>query len=105
MDNFKIIYRILRYLEAAMDYLEIDMDAFSAATLNITKERWDSVMVMLVENGYIKGAAVRVHQRQRPQLMFPERSQITLKGLEYLNENSTMRKVADALKGVIDVIS
>ena len=105
MDNFKIIYHILRYLEDAMDYPEIDIDAFSATALNITKERWDSIMVMLVENGYIKGAVARVHQRQKPQLMFPERAQITLKGLEYLNENSTMKKVAYALKGVIDVIS
>ena len=33
MDNFKIIYRILQYLEKAMDYDEADIDFISAAKL------------------------------------------------------------------------
>ena len=33
MDNFRIIYRILRYLEKAMDYDERDLGQISAKTL------------------------------------------------------------------------
>ena len=39
MDNFKVIYRILRYLEKAMDYDEADIDFISASTLGISERR------------------------------------------------------------------
>ena len=41
MDNFKAIYRILRYLEKAMDYDEPDMDQISASALGLTDKRWE----------------------------------------------------------------
>ena len=48
MDNFKIIYRILRYLEKAMDYDKADLDFISYAKLGITEQRWVAIMEMLV---------------------------------------------------------
>ena len=39
-DNFKFIYKILRTLEAAMDYPEFDISQISAEKLGITSERW-----------------------------------------------------------------
>ena len=39
MDNFKVIYRILHYLEKAMDLDEIDEDRLSPETLGITPQR------------------------------------------------------------------
>ncbi len=49
MDNFKVIYRILRYLEKAMDYDEPDMDCISADALGLTKSRWAAIMEILVD--------------------------------------------------------
>lgn len=39
-DNFKFIYKILRTLEAAMDYPEFDISQISAEKLGISRERW-----------------------------------------------------------------
>ena len=35
MDNFRVIYRILRYLEKALDYDEPDMSQISSSTLGL----------------------------------------------------------------------
>lgn len=37
MDNFMLIYRILRYLEYAMKLEEIDLNRLSASALSLTK--------------------------------------------------------------------
>ena len=39
MDNFKIIYKILKILEQAMDYEEFDYSLISSEQLNVTPER------------------------------------------------------------------
>ena len=39
-DSFKAIYRILRYLEKAMDYDEPDIERISADAIGITSQRW-----------------------------------------------------------------
>lgn len=103
MDNFKVIYRILKYLEASMDCSEIDTDMISASALNITEERWRSIIIMLLENGYIKGVEAKKYQRMAV-LLNTERMQITLKGLEYLEENSLMQKAKNLAKDVINII-
>lgn len=47
MDNFRLIYRILRYLEKAMDYDEPNLEQISAKILGITEQRWTAIMAML----------------------------------------------------------
>ena len=44
MDNFRIIYKILKALETAMDYDEFDMNRISAEALTISQKRWDSAV-------------------------------------------------------------
>ena len=104
MDNFKIIYRILKELEAAMDYQEVDVDAFSAEVLGITQERWSSIMAMLIDNGYVSGAQSRRHMRGPVMIVNRGKAEITLKGLEYLSENSLMQKAANLAKGIKETI-
>ena len=60
MDNFKLIYKILRYLEKAMDYDEPYMDFISAKALRISEQRWTAIIEMLAENGYIKGIEIKI---------------------------------------------
>lgn len=105
MDNFKIIYRILRYLEQSLDCEELDPSPISHTALGITRERWEQLMIMLQDNGYISGIVyVRTLSSDRAHITEPIRPQITLKGLEYLAENSLMKKAGELLRGVIDVI-
>lgn len=86
MDNFKIIYRILRYLEKAMDYNEADLDFISASKLGISVQRWTVIMEMLTAEGYIAGIAIK--QSVDGDIYLSESDvRITLKRLEYLQEN------------------
>lgn len=57
MDNFRVIYRILRYLEKALDYDEPDMNCISAKTMAISERRWLSLLAMrrLHRSGVRKG--------------------------------------------------
>lgn len=103
MDNFKVIYRILRYLEKAMDYDEPDMDCISAEVLGLSMQRWTSIMEMLATEGYISGLTVK-RSIDGEALLSITSPRITLKGLEYLQENSLMKKAADIAKGIADII-
>ena len=105
MDNFKTIYRILKSLEANMDYSEIDLNSISHTRLGITRERWEQLMIMLQDSGYISGIKYsQTMSDDKPFICEPIKPRITLRGLEYLSENSTMNKVAAALKGIKEII-
>ncbi len=105
MDNFKIIYKILKILESAMSLEEFDKSLISAEKLNLSIPLWSRIIKMLVDNGYVTGIEVWNSfdcQYPRVSVIRPE---ITLKGLEYLNENSVMKKIANAAKGIVEAIS
>lgn len=103
MDNFRVIYRILRYLEKAMDYDEPDLEQISAKALSITEQRWTAIMAMLTTQGYIDGMTVKRSLDEEITVCI-SRPSITLKGLEYLQENSLMKKAAEIAKGIAEVI-
>lgn len=103
MDNFRVIYRILRYLEKAMDYDEPDMDCISAEHLKLTEQRWLSIMEMLVMEGYVTGIEIK-RSSDGEVCMSVSDMRITLKGLEYLQENSLMQKAANLAKGIAEII-
>lgn len=108
MNNFKIIYRILKYLEAALDVAAPDMTPITAGALGLTEERWKALMQMLHKEGFIEGLQFKQYVGEES-IMRIEKVKITLKGLEYLEENSMMRKIKDATTGVVslaaDVVS
>ena len=105
MNNFKVIYRILRYLEAALDCEEFDVETISPFRLGVTRERWEQILIMMQDSGYIKGIVVTKNlgdmKRHITEPICPE---ITIIGLEYLEENRFMRKAANMLKGAVDVV-
>ncbi len=103
MDNFNVIYKILKRLEKAMDYEEFDMEQISAESLGINENKWCKIMEMLAQNSYIQGVSVK-YSIDGNVLISTSNPRITLKGLEYLNENSFMKKAANAAKGIKDMI-
>lgn len=105
MNNFKVIYQILKRLEAYLDCEGFDVDTISPFRLGITRERWEQILIMMQDNGYIKGIVVTKNlgdvKRHISEPICPE---ITIKGLEYLEENKFMRKAANMLKGAVDIV-
>lgn len=103
MDNFKIIYRILRILEQSMDADEFNKDLLSAESLEISGNRRNAILEMLVSEGYVKGISILSAVGSKGVKIGPDTG-ITLKGLEYLNENSFMKKAASIAKGIKDIM-
>lgn len=103
MDNFKIIYRILSTLEKSMDLEEIDTNCISAEQLKVSQERWSKYMEMLTDASYIKGVSIKKYVTGDIAVNIDE-IRITLKGLEYLSENSIMQRMYKAAKGFTDLI-
>ena len=103
-DNFKCIYKILRALEKAMDYPEFELSQIDYNKLEISKERWARHLEMMADIGYIKG--IRVYKDITGETVVDNDDiRITLKGLEYLTENSIMQRIYKATKGIKDIIS
>ena len=103
MDNFKAIYQILKYLECAMDYSDPDYDPISATALSLSQERWSAIIRMLVQDGYIEGVLIK-DQIRASNTIIRFAPGITLKGLEYLHENSMMKKAMNLARGIKDII-
>ena len=105
MDNFKIIYRILKYLEQHLGEYNLDLDKISHEQLGISFLRWEALLRMMQEEGYIKGLVFeQTMSDSSPHVVIPIRPTITISGLEYLAENSLMKKVESAFKTVKDFI-
>lgn len=102
MKDFKIIYRILQALEAGMDEPFFDPEQLAPEALGCTKARRDMLLMLLAEKGLIAGAAVREYPTGRAVAI--QNLRLTLDGLEYLEENSVMKRIHRAAKELSDLI-
>lgn len=102
MDNFKVIYQILSYLEENMDKEKPDMSGLSPEKLGVTEARLTNILIMLIDAGYINGITITpmLDGGFYTNYFHPT---ITLTGLEYLENNSTMQKIYRVLKGIKDI--
>ncbi len=104
VDNFKAVYKILSTLEKSMDYPEMDlMPLIGAEKLGVSQERWNCYIEMMMDVGYIKGVQMKRYVTGELNIDVSD-IRITLKGLEYLQENTFMRKAYNALKGIEEII-
>lgn len=102
-DNFKAIYKILKALEAGLDYPDFDTEQISHQTLGISKERWSKYLEMMLDAGYIKDIAIKKYVSGETVIDLSN-IRITLKGLEYLTENHIMQKLYRMAKGIKEVV-
>ncbi|KXB46621.1 hypothetical protein HMPREF3188_00696 [Tissierellia bacterium KA00581] len=101
-DNFKIIYKILSILKSSLDNLKCDIDRLSPQSLNISIEKRDNIIELLLDKNLIKGVIIKKYQDGDSVLVLND-IKITLDGLEYLEENSIMKKMYKLAKGIKDV--
>ena len=94
--DLTIIYRILLNFEKQLDCETFDMGFISPENLNIKKIRRDRYLQMLIEAGYITG--IKVNEVNGETYTTTPAPRITLKGIEYLAENSGMRRAMKILK-------
>lgn len=88
-----------------MDLEEFDKSNISAEALDLSVPKWSRIMAMLLNEGYISGGETwNAMDCGYPRVALT-RPELTLKGLEYLEENSLMRKAADLAKGIVGTAS
>lgn len=103
MENFKIIYKILKSIEESMDYEIFDENIISPEYLGVSKERWKALIIELLDNGYITGIVKVPVMGDRVDLKIIK-PKLTIKGMQYLEENSMMKKAYNLLKGIREII-
>ncbi len=105
MDNFKIMYKILRELEKNMGNEKFSIETISAEKLKVSFEKWEQLLILMQDEGYIKGLVLLKDLEQTYRhIAEPIKPQITIKGLEYLAENGFMAKAKEALKMAGEII-
>lgn len=102
MDTLQIAYRILYELEhkEKADYMGWRI---SPAALNVDEDKWLEVLQTLLDEEYITGVKIGKDILGN-QYADVKRAKITMKGAEYLSENSTMKKFAKIATNVITIV-
>ena len=104
-EDFRTIYKILSILQKSMDYEILDIRRLSADNLGVTEPRRRALLGMLLKNGYVEGFQTTQYIGDpTPNIEGLEGIRITLKGLEYLEENSLMQKAARFAKRIAEVL-
>lgn len=104
MEDFSVIYKILNALHKSMDCDEFDMDLISPERLGISRNRWLYIIRMLAERGYVEDLNVTIGADGGFSFSPGGRPRLTLSGLEYLEENSLMKRAYRLAKGIKDVL-
>lgn len=98
MDNFKLIYKILHKLEENMGNEDFVIYPVCAKELGISFEKWEYLLIALQDEGYIRGLGISDKPEDISRYITDTRGVgITIKGLEYLDNNPLMLKVKKEL--------
>ena len=99
-DAHVIIYKVLAYLYSCMkDGKKPDSEMLVASGVlfgGVPESYWSSLWIQILDRGYVKGIGKRAYNDEMHAVLIgPE---ITLEGIEYMQENSMMKKALSFLK-------
>ena len=101
-DYFSVTYKILSYLKYCYENGEQpDSNVLQASTFNISQRQFYQTLQMIADDGYLKGLKFTP---TKTGIIVGGLNQvsITSNGLQYLAENSMMRKAYNVFKEVRD---
>lgn len=102
MDTLEAAYKILYGLEHR-GQAECMGAVIGPAKLGLAEEKWLDVLQALLDEGYVAGVKLGTDILGQ-QMVDIKNARITLKGAEYLRENSAMRKLAKVVTDVISIV-
>ena len=102
MDTLHIAYKILYSLEHEdrADYMGL---VVSPEKLKVSETEWLKVIRILSNDGYISGVQIQKNVLGETEVDIQDIS-ITMKGVEYLRENNTMKQIAKVATNIISII-
>lgn len=106
-DYFVLVYKILSYLykclksgkEPSGDYLKCKTKDFP-----IEESYWNYVLEQITRESYVEGTVIIRIDGCNPIVKITGNMRITPKGIEYLQENSMMKKVMALAKDISDIV-
>ena len=87
-----------------MDYPEFDINRLDPEALGTSLNRRNAILEMLLKKGYIDGIAIKKYV-DKESILGLGNIKITVDGLEYLEDNSLMKKAANLAKGIAEIIN
>jgi DNA-binding Lrp family transcriptional regulator len=99
-----IIQDILEHLDKSMDDETVDVKPISPEALGISQARWSRIIEMMLESGLIDGFSPIHRLGSSYQALKAVNPRITLRGIQFLAENSNMAKFYRAAKEIKDWI-
>lgn len=103
-DMFVIMYRILAYIYVCEKQGgQFDEKAISWGKIKIPESYWIDVIEEIKDHGYIKGVHIKEFCGGAKMVEW-DRPKITQEGVEFINENFTMAKAKEVLKGLKEVV-
>ena len=102
-DMHVVMYKILRYLyECLKKGVEPNPEMFDADALGINARYWTVVMQELMKREYVDGFATK--QLGPDVKIVPKHPTVTMEGVEFILDNSMMKKAHDFIVDVRDFI-
>ncbi len=98
MEDFRLIYRILNFLNETKKHEKFDYKHFNNNHFSANSAEWISALEMLTDSGYIKGIVLNRAADGHCEISL-SRPRITLSGIEYFNRNEFMLQVSAQVKG------
>lgn len=99
MDNMKIVYKVLSEVDKQMD--DISFDESFIKGLKVSDNRVNKIIETLLDEGYLTG--IKISKSKTGNIVMFMSPRLTIKGMEFLQENSTMQKIKNGLKDVKDI--
>ncbi len=107
-DYHVIVYRILAYLYACLKSGEpVDMEYLTYGTkaFPVNESYWSYIITTLAESGYVRGVCfIPILGQGEKGIKRMDNIQITPAGIEYLRDNSAMKKAKEFLTGLKEII-
>ncbi len=95
-ETLSLAYKILKALENG----EHPATSLQPEVLGCSPSKLGQVLKSLIAEGYIRNVRIYTDILGTP-IADVSKAEITLKGAEYLNENSVMKKIGSAVTGLI----
>lgn len=107
-DYYVIAYRILAYLYACLksgEQVDVGYIKHDSEAINVSLNYWEYIIRHLYNDGCVEGVSeVHIAGRNSPGIKIMSSFMITPKGIEFLQNNSTMGKAKEFLKTLKETI-
>ena len=108
MELLTLLYKILKIAASSFDREEIPSasELYTSDVLKANQEQIETMICQAYKGGYLDGVRViEIDGMTKPKVLLSQSHIIlTIKGMEYISENTSMKKIAKTMKGIKEMI-